>query len=86
MGKPKEIAMLIRERKCCGRKRKGSNDMVTNGPMTRRHPVSQEHNTVPRSEGKMLHQVPGEVASSEWIFLFFFGPRGVRQTGQGIKV
>ena len=63
--------MLIRERKCCGRI--GSNDMVTNEPMTRRHPVSQEHNTVPRSEGKMLEVHPGEVALSGSSY-FFLGP------------
>ena len=43
--------------------------MVTNGPMTRRHPVSQEHNTVPRSEGKML-EVPGEFALSGSSYFF----------------
>ena len=63
---------------------------MTNGPMTRRHPVSQEHKRYRGQKEKML-EVPGELAlrqpefEFEWIFLFFFGPR-VRQTGQGTKV
>ena len=46
--------------------------MVTNGPMTRRHPVSQEHNTVPRSEGKMLEVLEKFALSGSSYF--FLGP------------